>query len=187
MLLCIPKLCQHLLLLSLGMLCPSSARQKLPNRGLAMVCASPAAPRHPGPLQGTDMRNCWYILHVGSALAQRPTEKAPGFPLVLPLSSTRTHHNLSVDVAAQSTGLTFTAQQEKQQQELPPAPDPLVLQVHLGLAMAVGRLVPLKHQSKGLGQREAENTAGRLSSPESSRARRKEERTWSQMSAGSAT
>lgn len=88
--------------------------------------------------------------------------------------------------------MTLTAQQEKQwRQELPPATDPfvpnLVLQVHLRLAMAVGRLVLLKHQSKGLEQREAENTAGRLGSPESSRARRKEERTWSQMSAGSAT
>lgn len=38
---------------SLGVLCPSSVRKKLPNRGLAMVCASPAPPRHAGPQQDT--------------------------------------------------------------------------------------------------------------------------------------
>lgn len=38
---------------SLGMLCPSLVRKKLPNRELAMVCASPAPPQHPGPHQGT--------------------------------------------------------------------------------------------------------------------------------------
>lgn len=88
---------------------------------------------------------------MGSGLAQRPTEKALGFPLVSSLSSPRIHHNLSVNVTAQSTDGTFAAQQEKQRlQESPPATDPpvpnLVLQAHLGLAMAVGRLVLLKHQ-----------------------------------------
>lgn len=92
---------------------------------------------------------------------------------MLPLSSTRIHHNLSVDVAAQGTDVTSTAQQEKQcLQELLPGTDPLVpdlvLQVQLGLAMAVDRLELLKHQSKGLEQKESENTAGRLKSPESS-------------------
>lgn len=117
---------------------------------------------------------------MGSGLAQRPTEKPLGFPLVLPLSSTKTHHNLSINVAAQSTDVTFTAQQEKQWlQELPPTTDPLVpslvLQVHLRLATAVGRLVLLARGK--LQQREAENTAGKHNSTESSRAKRKEERT----------
>lgn len=68
------------------------------------------------------------------------------------------HHNLSMNVAAQGTDVTPTAQQEKQcLQELPPGTDPLVpdlvLQVQLGLAMAVDRLELLKHQSKGQEQR----------------------------------
>lgn len=88
---------------------------------------------------------------MGSGLAQRPTEKALGFPLVFSLSSTRIHHNLSVNITAQSTDVTFAAQREKQcLQESPPATDPLVpnlaLHVQLRLAMAVGRLVLLKHQ-----------------------------------------
>lgn len=36
-----------------GMLCPSSVRKRLPNRGLAVVCASAAPPQDPGPRQGT--------------------------------------------------------------------------------------------------------------------------------------
>lgn len=65
--------------------------------------------------------------------------------------STRTHHNLSVNVTAQSVYVTFVARQEEQWlRGLPPAADPLasilVLQVHLGLAVIVGRLVLPKRQ-----------------------------------------
>lgn len=107
---------------------------------------------------------------MGSGLAQRPIEKVPGFPLVLALCSTRTHHNLSMNVAAQSMDVTFTAQQERQWlQELHPATDPLVpnlvLQVHLRLDMAVGKLVLLEHQSKERLKTQLEGSTVRKAQP----------------------